>query len=148
MSKGIGTPQNRELAYRAYAQFGGRNIPAILECLKQEHGIKISTQTLYVWKREGDWEGRLRSHPTSFEEKTLISMMGLIETLERRLSESKTMDPQAVFAYTRMVNTFFKQAKKIGRLMRTDPETIRRTAQEILERDYGIMRDGTRRFDV
>lgn len=144
MSKPKGTPENRELAFVVYARFGGRNVPAMLERLVKEHGLRISMNTLYRWKREGDWEARLENKEPTFEERTLLKLMGLMERVERRLAESPAVEPQAVYAYTNMVNTFFNLAKKLGPAMRTSPEEMRRRALEILENDYGIKGDGTR----
>lgn len=140
MSRGIGTPENREMAFRVYARFGGRNIPGILERLKKEHGLRISAQTLYQWKRDGEWAEKLLDSGPSFEEGVLLKLMGLIERFERHLQTAPRMDAQAIFAYTNMINTFFNLSDKLRPFIKTDPARMKRIADEILENDYGIKR--------
>jgi len=141
MQRGIGTPENREVAFMLYAQSGGRDVHGILKRLREEHGIKISANTYYAWKREGEWEKRIEGQNPTFEERTLIRMMGLIEAIERRIAGGRSLNPQDVYAYTSMVNTFFRHSKRLRPAMRVSPEEMRRKTEEILQEIYGIEPD-------
>jgi hypothetical protein len=138
LGRGIGTRENREMAFRVYAQMGGRDVHGILKRLREEHGIGISAHTYYAWKREGDWEKRLEGQDPSFEERTLVRMMGLIEVLERRIAKGQKINPADIYAYTGLVNTFFRHSRRMRGALRYDPARWKQMAEEILEADYGI----------
>jgi hypothetical protein len=141
MKKAVGTPENRDTAFRVYARFGGKNVSAILECLEKEHGIRISMQTYYKWKREDGWEERLEGEaPPTAEEGVLLTLLGFMQKIERRFMDSPDADAQAAYAYASLAGMFFRHAKRL-RPGKADVETMRRKAAEIFETEYGIKRD-------
>jgi hypothetical protein len=97
-----GTPENRELAYSVYERFGGKDMPGMLECLKNEHNIEISLQTLYQWRRDLEWDGRLAISTSTHKERMLLKLVGLIDKHECHLCKSDKPDPQAAYAYTNL----------------------------------------------
>lgn len=106
MKKGAGTPENKEMAFRVYALFGGKNIQHILERLRCRNALEISAQTLYEWKREGNWDERMKATPAepeflSFNERMLRRLMEVIERYERRFD--KEAGDQAAYAYANLV---------------------------------------------
>jgi transposase-like protein len=144
------TPEARELAFRLYAENGGRDIPKVLERLRRNHGVDITEQTLHEWKRQGGWKERMEQSlegRREFHDRELVGleerMMGrLIRQIEKYelYMQAPHVDNQASFAYTNMIRTAIELAGRIRPEKRTDPEEMRRIADEILETDYGIKR--------
>jgi hypothetical protein len=134
-----GTQENRKAAYAVYERFGGRDIAGIIECLKNEHNIDISAQTLHQWKRDGNWNEALADTVGSHEERMLLKLMGLIEKYEHHLVEGDKPDPQAAYAYTNLIDSFLRLSSKMPR-REASLEEMQRAAEEILENDYGIKR--------
>lgn len=141
MMRAVGTPENKDAAFRVYARFNGKNVPAILESLRTEHGLRLSMQTYYRWKREEGWEERLKdSLPPTAEENVLLTLLGFMRKIERRFMEAPDVEPQAVYAYSTLAGMFFKHSKRL-RPGRVDIEKMRLMAAEILETEYGIRRE-------
>jgi len=121
MNKGTGTPENRELAFMAYALFGGKNIPKVLQRLQALHGIRISARTLYRWRDEGGWQERMAAlaggssaaHELTFDERMLGRMMSLIERFEAELAK-KGADSQTAYAYTNLVRTAIELSRNMA----------------------------------
>jgi hypothetical protein len=132
-----GTTENRELAYSVYERFGGRDIAGMLECLKREHNIDITAQTLHQWKRDGNWNEALADRASSHEERIFLKLTGLIEKFERHLIEGKGPDPQAAYAYTNLIDAFLRLSSKMPRRGRSQEE-IQKAAEEVLRNDHGI----------
>jgi hypothetical protein len=132
-----GTPENRELAYSVYERFGGKDMPGMLESLKKKHNIEISLQTLYQWRRDWDWDGRLALSASTHEERMLFKLMGLIEKYERLLSKGEKPDPQAAYAYTNLIGAFLNLSGRMPTKGRSQEE-IQRAAEEVLKNEYGI----------
>jgi hypothetical protein len=80
-----GTPDARELAFRVYAEHGGRNIPLILENLKHTCKLDITERTLYEWKQEGDWKDRVKRAMEDKREFQDGELMGLEERMMGKL---------------------------------------------------------------
>lgn len=140
MKKGVGTRENRERAYRLYREHGGRDIRAVLGKLQSRYGLKISAQTLYKWRREGKWTDRMaEGEPESFDLGMFGRLVRLIEKYEGYLEGKAGVDNQAAYAYTNMIRTAMELSARIGPA-RTDPEEMKRIAEEILETEYGIKR--------
>jgi hypothetical protein len=60
---------------------------------------------------------------------------------QRVPTEDKGMDNQALNAYTSLVKTLVELARKVGGPEEDlDPREMRRVAEEIFEREYGIER--------
>jgi hypothetical protein len=127
-----GTPENRE-------RFGGKDMPGMIEALKAEHGLEISLQTLYQWRRDWDWDGRLALSASTHEERMLYKLMGLIEKYERHMGKSDKPDPQAAYAYTNLISAFLNLTGKMP-MKGASHEEMQRVAEEILRNDYGIKR--------
>ena len=124
MKKGIGTPENRELAFRVYAFFGGRNIPRVLRRLFSEHDIDISARTLHDWKNEGNWDERIRTavrgelpgtDMLTFDEKMLKRIIGIVGRYESQIKTGASLDNQAAYAYTNLVKTAIELARNMKR---------------------------------
>jgi len=125
MKKGIGTPENRELAFAVYTLFGGRNIHRILIRLEHVHGLSLSARTLYKWKDEGNWDGRLgragaagkcppMREVLTFEERLLSRVMGLLEKYERHFETNDAVrDAQAAYAYTNLLRAAMELSRRM-----------------------------------
>ncbi|MDP2168016.1 MAG: hypothetical protein Q8J64_06770 [Thermodesulfovibrionales bacterium] len=135
-----GTPEKRETAYKAYAASEGEDIKVLLRRLRDEHGIMISATTFYKWKREGDWLQRAAREKSGlrYGETMLLRLNKLIEKFERRMDKDEDVEPQAVYAYVNAVRAAVTLSEKYPH--RADPEKMKRVAEEILEREYGIKR--------
>jgi len=119
MTKGIGTPENREAAYRVYALFGGKNIRQILGRLEWKHGLKISAQTLYEWKDEGGWDKRIAESAAedelTFNERMLGRVLRLIERYDRHFAaEGPARDAQTAYAYTNLIRTAMELRRRMN----------------------------------
>jgi hypothetical protein len=140
----MGTPENRELAFRVYAAMGGRDIPRVLDRLKSDYGLSISAQTLYRWRSEGGWElrmtGRDSEEPSAFELRLFNRLMRLIERYEADLDRRPNVGSQEAFAYANLARAAIELSKRLPPEAK-DPEEMRRVALEILETDYGIKRE-------
>lgn len=139
----VGTPENRELAFRVYAAMEGKDIPRVLDRLKREYGLSISAQTLYRWRREGGWalrmSGRDAEEPSAFELRMFNRLMRLIERYEADLDKMPRVGTQEVFAYANLARAAMELSKRLPPEAK-DPEEMRRVAQEIMETEYGIKR--------
>jgi hypothetical protein len=121
MKKGIGTPENREIAFGVYFLFGGKNIPRIIERLERAHGLKVSAQTLYEWKREGGWDERIGRDNAlredtgllTFDEKMMRRIFSLIEKYERFFETNASVDNQAAYAYTNLLRAAIELSKRM-----------------------------------
>lgn len=125
MKKGIGTPENRELAYRVYALMAGRNIPRILYRLEMRHKLEISARTLYKWKEEGDWDRRMAGEDPNgrgtapdgvmtLEERMLMKITGLMEKYEQCFEGREAApDAQSAYAYTNLARAALEIARKM-----------------------------------
>jgi hypothetical protein len=133
-----GTPENREKAYSVYERFGGKDMPGMLEVLKNEHGLEISLQTLYQWRRDWDWNGRLALSASTHEESMLHRLMGLIDKYERHLRKVDSPDPQAAYAYTNLISAFLNLTGKMPKKGKGAEGTA--TLEEVLRNEYGIER--------
>ena len=107
MRKGLGTPQNRELAYKVFALFGGKNVHKILSRLDHAYDISMSARTLYQWKDEGGWDKRLATGQDvmTFNELTLRRLNRIIQKHERHYdsNEKAVGNAQLAYAYTNLV---------------------------------------------
>lgn len=129
MKKGVGTPENRELAFRVYSLFGGRNIHRMLCRLEHMHGLAISARTLYKWKEQENWEARMGprdglSAPgvLTFEERLLLRVMSLIEKYELYFETNDAVkDIQAAYAYTNLLRTAIELSRKMKFWETKDP---------------------------
>jgi hypothetical protein len=130
-----GTPENREKAYEVYERFGGKDMPGMIEALKAEHGLEISLQTLYQWRRDWDWDGRLALSASTHEERMLYKLMGLIEKYERHMGKSDKPDPQAAYAYTNLISAFLNLTGKIP-MSKKALEEYNRSLDEQVENEY------------
>lgn len=148
--KGIGTPENKEKAFQIYREFGGRNVPKILRELKTRHGIGIRTSTFYEWKRDGNWDERMKRadaekedveyESLSFPEKMFRDLLKRKEAYEqyfRGLAPDR-MDNHAQYAYNHILKTLAELADKVKPEEAADPEKMKQVMKEILEREYGI----------
>lgn len=141
--KTVGTPENREVAFRVYSAMSGKDIPRVLDRLKREYGISISMQTLYRWRREGGWAlrmtGREAEEPSAFELRLFNRLMRLIERYEADIERRPNVGSQEVFAYANLARAAIELSKRLPPEAK-DPEEMRRIAEEILETEYGIKR--------
>ncbi|MDP2168732.1 MAG: hypothetical protein Q8J64_10430 [Thermodesulfovibrionales bacterium] len=135
MKKGIGSKENMETAKKVYLEEEGRNIYRILERLDTEHGLKISAQTLYAWRAGGNWQAKADA---CLEHYIMRGLIRLIKKYERDMENSQRPDAQAAYAYINMVKTAVTLSGKYPH--RADPAEMKRVAEEILEREYGIKR--------
>lgn len=150
MIKGEGTLKAREKAFGVYMEHGGRNIPLIIRHLNDEHGIRISEQTLYEWMKDGEWKACLKrsqeerqgfeNELLDFDQRMLKKILRQIERYERHLDTDSRVDNQAAYAYTNMIRTAMDLANKIKPERNADPEAHERTLEEVLENEYGIRR--------
>jgi len=135
------TREQRELAFLVYKEFGGRDVPQILERLRR-YGLKISAQTLHKWKRQENWKAHTgdkgKGKSMRLEEGLLQRLLRLIETYYRRLDEGPKIDPQATYALVSMIKTVMGISGKMPE--KVDPEEMRLKAEEILETEFGIKR--------
>jgi hypothetical protein len=134
MTKGIGTPENRETAYRVFALFGGRNIKQILGRLQWKHDIEISAQTLYEWKKEGQWEERMaRTAGTdvlTFNEQMLGRVLRLIRRYDVHFAGGPVNNAQAAYAYTNLIRTAMELARRMNRWESAEPPSPGTLASE------------------
>jgi hypothetical protein len=119
MTKGIGTPEIREVAFRVYDLFGGRKIEKVLGRLKREHGIEISKKTLYEWKKEGRWEERMaRSDEQgllTFNEQMLKRVLRLIRKYDVHFAGGGSVkDSQAAYAYINLIRTAMELKRRLN----------------------------------
>ena len=133
-----GTPENREKAYGIYERFGGKDMPGMIKALKAEHGLEISLQTLYQWRRDWDWDSRLALSASTHEERMLFKLMGLIEKYEQHMSKSDKPDPQAAYAYSNLIAAFLNLSGKIP-MSKASLEEYERTLNEEVENAYRSM---------
>jgi hypothetical protein len=126
----------KELAYGVYAQYGGRNIRGMLGYLEKKYGLQITRQTLNRWRAEGLWDARLRD--TEPMQSVLGDIHEVIDRLRREIRSASDVDPQLVYAYASMVNSFFRIKKSIPE--KIDPEERQRRVEEVLVQEYGISR--------
>jgi hypothetical protein len=133
--KGVGTPENREAAYTVYALFGGRNIKQILGRLEWKHGLRISAQTLYEWKKEGKWDARIavggEQDVLTFNERMLKRVLRLIGMYDRHFaSGDSAKDAQAAYAYTNLIRTAMELKRRMNRWESECPPDIVRRGTE------------------
>lgn len=133
-----GTKENRDLAFRLYKEEGGRDISKIIQRLRQEHGLGLSAPTLHRWKKEGRWQERLSGNwQAGFDERMLDILERLIERYEHQMAEGRRLKDQSTYALLYLI----KAARELrGSGVRTDPEEMKRMAEEILRTEYGIVR--------
>jgi hypothetical protein len=127
---------NREIAFDVYAGYGGRNIRGMLGHLEKKHGMKITRQTLNRWRAEGHWDQRLRDKEPI--ESVLGDIHEVIDRLRREIRSSSDVDPQMIYAYASMINSFFRIKSSIPE--KVDPEERQRLINDILVNDYGLDR--------
>jgi hypothetical protein len=151
-TKGIGTPENKEAVFLIYREFGGKQVPKIIEAANKRLGLRLSAPTLYAWEKEGGWAERMkaadkelakaRDFQGSFEERMMIKLALQIEKYERYFEclEAGRMDNQAMYAYTNLLKTVVELSRKVKVKTKKDPEELRRAADEILKSEYGIER--------
>ncbi|MBI4824398.1 MAG: hypothetical protein HY805_09265 [Nitrospirae bacterium] len=132
-----GSEKNRELVFRVYREAGGKGVRDILGRLEKEHGIKISSQTLRLWKKEGRWDERI-DRGRGLDEEMVIRLLRLIKKYERYLEACSGVDTQAAYAYINMIRAVSELQRKMPK--RIDPERMKEVAQEILETEFGIKR--------
>jgi hypothetical protein len=134
-----GTRGNRELAFRLYKEEGGRDIRKIIRRLREEHGLGLSAPTLHRWKKEGGWQARLEGvGRTGFDERMLAILERLIGRYEEQMAESRRLKDQSTYALLYLMKAA-RELRMSG--VRTDPEEMRRVADEILRTEYGIVRE-------
>lgn len=80
----------------------------------------------------------------SFEKRMIDDLLKRKEAYERYFAERGEIDSKAESAYASLVKTIVELSLKTGSSSK-DPEELRRIAEEILESDYGIKKDGSRR---
>jgi len=134
--------ESMELAFMVYSAMGGRDIRLILERLER-YGLKITARTLHKWKRQGRWEERTgkvqKEKSVGFKQEMLQRLTAHIERLDSLLKETSGINPQEVYALVTLVAAAVRLHEKTPK--KTDPEEMRRRANEILETEFGIMRD-------
>jgi len=145
----MGTPENKERAFEVYREFGGRNIPKVLEEINKRHGLSLTTPTLYAWKNEGGWDGRMeRADATraeldeeglSFEQKMFKALLERKRAYDRYFRE-KPIDNQAQYAYNSLVESLIKLSKGIKPEETKDPAQSRAEIEEVLAAEYGLKR--------
>ena len=127
---------NRELAFGVYAEYGGRNFRGMQGHLEKKYGLQITRQTLNRWREEGLWDARLR------DKEPMQSVLGdiheVIDRLRREIRSSSDVNPQLVYAYASMINSFFRIKSSIPE--KVDPEERQRLINDILVNDYGLDR--------
>lgn len=146
-TKGIGTPDNRELAFAIYREFGGRNIPKVIEEISRRHGLRITAQTLYAWKNQGGWDRRMaaadalrdetQEEGLGFEDRMFRALMERKRAYDRYFQE-RPIDNQAQYAYNSLVETLIKLSKTIRPEESANPEKTRAEIDEILAAEYGV----------
>jgi hypothetical protein len=133
-----GTQENRELAFIVYERYGGRDIKGMLDCLKNEHNIDITAQTLHQWKRDGNWNEALADRAGSHEERIYLKLTGLIEKFEQHLTGGGGPDAQAAYAYTNLIDSFLRLSSRMPKMGSGAEGTA--TLEEVLRNEYGIDR--------
>jgi hypothetical protein len=80
-----------------------------------------------------------------FEKRMIDDLLKRKEAYEAYFKTAEEpMDHKAETAYASLVKTIVELSLKTGSSAK-DPGELRRVAEEILENDYGIKRDGTRK---
>ncbi len=122
--KGIGIPENKENVFAIYREFGGRNIPKLIDAVNKRLGLRLSAPTLYAWAKEGGWDERIKRADNEHEkaqaagENTIEKMIFCLESQKDRyeayfqtLPPGK-MDNMAVSSYMGLINAIASLKQK------------------------------------
>ncbi|MBI4824742.1 MAG: hypothetical protein HY805_11040 [Nitrospirae bacterium] len=130
------TEEVRELAYREYERHEGK-ISLVHDALKNK-GIEVSERSIREWKKQGRWLDRMK-RDSNLEQWLLDVLINAIEDCHKRLGSSKRMDSQSAFALVCLVRLVYELKKPVEKPV--DVEEMQRVANEILEREYGIIQN-------
>lgn len=84
---------------------------------------------------------RKKISPPALEAEMITALIRRKEEYERYFSTKEDIDPKVEQAFTNIVKLIIELARGQSGPEKSDPEEMKRAAEEILEREYGIKRN-------
>jgi len=130
----------KELAYEVYSKRCNGDMPATLKILGELIEPPLSEKTVYQWREDHDWRGRLQEEkqaiaPYSWElwfGGLAVAALDSLKTLHRIVQNPDASDRDRIAAAGKIMSTASQHIEEIGRRLSGDDAAQPISASELL----------------